>query len=496
MLKQVNHWLFILATVLVSRFIGMAFFPFADTTESRYAEISRLMAETGDWITPWFEPGTPFWGKPPLSFWAQAASIKLFGLSEFALRLPSWLVTVLMVWLVWLLARKLYTPQVAKWSSLTFASMAITYVSAGAVMTDAFLALGTTLTLVSFCLVMAGHSASWRWLFFLGIAIGLLAKGPLALVLVGIPITLWLFLSWRDTGKLRQFPWFRGTLIVLLLAGPWYLLAELKTPGFLDYFIIGEHIRRFIEPGWTGDLYGTAHDQPKGMIWLYWMLASLPWGIAALADFALTLIRKQSARVFKQFLSKRSTQFLLLCALSPMLFFSLAGNILWTYILPSLPFTAILIGRWVSILESPWFIHMRYALVAFVPILLNSLIIQVCLGWQPFKSEKDLVNYYQATKGNADSPLIYLDSLPFSAMYYSRGVAQSLSENNLNELIKANKYKTLYIAVPHGSSYENLPHISIANQPLVENKRFQLFLINGLLDTQQQAFSLQGRPQK
>lgn len=73
-----------------------------------------------------------------------------------------------------------------------------------------------------------------------------------------------------------------GALLTAFLAGPWYLLAELKTPGFLDYFIVGEHIRRFLDPGWTGDLYGSAHDQPKGMIWLFWLWASFPWGIVAL----------------------------------------------------------------------------------------------------------------------------------------------------------------------------------------------------------------------
>ena len=67
----------------------MAVMPLADTSEPRYAEIARLMAVTGDWVTPWFEPGVPFWGKPPLAFWAPALSIKLLGLSEFSLRLPA-----------------------------------------------------------------------------------------------------------------------------------------------------------------------------------------------------------------------------------------------------------------------------------------------------------------------------------------------------------------------------------------------------------------------
>src|SRR5690606_838554 len=72
-------------------------------------------------------------------------------------------------------------------------------------------------------------------------------------------------------------------LLTAALGLPWYVLAEIKTPGFLDYFIVGEHWRRFLDSGWTGDLYGTAHKQPYGMIWAYWLMASFPWGLLLLA---------------------------------------------------------------------------------------------------------------------------------------------------------------------------------------------------------------------
>jgi hypothetical protein len=55
---------------------------------------------------------------------------------------------------------------------------------------------------------------------------------------------------------------------------PWYLLAEWKTPGFLDYFIVGEHFKRFLVSNWQGDRYGNA----RGTICLFLLLASLPWG--------------------------------------------------------------------------------------------------------------------------------------------------------------------------------------------------------------------------
>lgn len=67
----------------------MIWLPLSDTTEPRYVEIARIMAESGDWITPWLSEGTPLWGKPPLSIWCQAISFGVLGVSEFAARLPS-----------------------------------------------------------------------------------------------------------------------------------------------------------------------------------------------------------------------------------------------------------------------------------------------------------------------------------------------------------------------------------------------------------------------
>ena len=70
-----RRFVFLLLLLLAVSLVAMALLPFADTSEPRYAEIARVMAVSGDWITPWFQPGVPFWGKPPLSFWAQALSI-------------------------------------------------------------------------------------------------------------------------------------------------------------------------------------------------------------------------------------------------------------------------------------------------------------------------------------------------------------------------------------------------------------------------------------
>jgi 4-amino-4-deoxy-L-arabinose transferase-like glycosyltransferase len=485
MSKRFSLWLLVLAAVLISRFIGMAFFPFADTTEPRYAEIARWMAETGDWITPWFEPGVPFWGKPPLSFWAQAVAIKVLGISEFSLRLPSWLATIATVWLVWRLARQIWDVRAAKWSSLVFATMALTYISAGAVMTDSFLALGTTLALVSFWLVMSGERGLWQWFFFLGVVIGLLSKGPLAVVLIGIPIVSWLLLSRQEVGSLRKLPWWRGAVLTILLVGPWYVLAELKTPGFLDYFIVGEHIRRFLDPGWAGDLYGSAHDQPKGMIWVFWLWASFPWGVVALAGLVAGWFQGRGSDVIRNAVSVSGPCFLLMSALAPMLFFTVAGNTLWTYVLPSLPFTALLIGCWVAELESGWLFRGRVVMVGLVPLLLTVFVGVAATGWETLKTEKKLVLYYQQTRKADDSPLLYLGDIPFSARFYSQGAAREVTEEGVIDMQQQGDYRHLYLAVPRDWSARQVAELTGSATRVLENRRYQLLAIEVLQGDQQ-----------
>src|SRR5690606_19861485 len=118
---------------------------------------------SGDWITPWFEPGLPFWGKPPLAFWLQALSIDLFGTSEFAIRLPAWLAGVAIAYLTFLLARLYWNRRIAMTAVLVYVSSALTFMMAGAVLTDPFLALGTTLSMTALAYVAREPSRLWSY---------------------------------------------------------------------------------------------------------------------------------------------------------------------------------------------------------------------------------------------------------------------------------------------------------------------------------------------
>ncbi|MBT8080203.1 MAG: phospholipid carrier-dependent glycosyltransferase, partial [Gammaproteobacteria bacterium] len=184
-------WLAVLVTAAALRLLTLSLYPLHDTTEARYAEIARLMVASGDWVTPQITVGVPFWAKPPLSMWFTAASFELFGLSEFAARFPGWVLILLAAALVVRLGKVASTTDAAVASAAVFLTTVLGFMSAGMVMTDAALTLSTTLSLASFWMAADFPASRSRYLFFVGLGLGLLAKGPLALVLVGLPVVTW-----------------------------------------------------------------------------------------------------------------------------------------------------------------------------------------------------------------------------------------------------------------------------------------------------------------
>jgi 4-amino-4-deoxy-L-arabinose transferase-like glycosyltransferase len=97
--------LLILVSCLFIRICSLGLYPLMDTTEARYGEMARIMAESNDWITPMFDYGVPFWGKPPMFTWLSGLGFEVFGVNEFAARLPHLLVGCLTLWVVWIFAR-------------------------------------------------------------------------------------------------------------------------------------------------------------------------------------------------------------------------------------------------------------------------------------------------------------------------------------------------------------------------------------------------------
>ena len=286
-----------LATIVLIRLISLSFPDLVDSTEGRYASIAKLMLDRNDWITPWINfqgVEQPYNGKPPLHFWLMQLSYLAFGFGAFSARLPGVLSAIGTCLVVGLGARRCFGATAGYLAALVFASSTITFFLSGAAVLDMTLTFGTSLATIGF--LLADRSRLWGYLCFAGAGLGVLVKGPLAIVLPGLVVVPWLLIRRYNSGvwpsQFKRLPWISGTGLFLAIAGPWYALAEIKTPGFLEYFFINENFGRYLKKDY-GDVYGVGHRQPFGAAWLMmfpalvpWSFVLLWWGLVAIAPVA------------------------------------------------------------------------------------------------------------------------------------------------------------------------------------------------------------------
>jgi len=429
--KRMLPWAaWLLAAVVFARLASLAFYPLTDATEARYANIARVMLETGDWITPQTTPGAVFWGKPPLFAWASAASMGLVSVGELGARLPSLVfatMTLLIVygWAFGVAARagRERPGESGVAAALVSATCFGFFVVSGAVMTDPSLVFATTWALASFWMATIAADSRWRWRFgfFAALGVGMLAKGPVSVVLVAVPIAFWclLYRRWAD---LRSLPWLRGTALAAVIALPWYIVAEMKTPGFLKYFVLGENLQRFLVPGWQGDLYGFAHTAPRGFVWLYFATATLPWSLIAVpaAWTALVRGRKKTPR-------EPAIWFLWLAMLSPLVFFSFSAHVIWTYALPSIPPLAVLMSiRLTEPRARSTAIRHAFVGASVMSILFAGSLVALSVRLIDRHSTREIYREWEAARATVPGPLIFegRQVIP-SLLFYSDGAARA-----------------------------------------------------------------------
>ena len=435
----VRRWiLFFLAVVLVVRLVTLGAYPFFATTEPRYAEIARKMLESGNWVTPWFDHGVPFWGKPPLSFWGSAATMAIFGVNEFAARLAPFLATLVILALFWAWPRSdRFGRTLPVAAALVMLSSLVGFVASGAVMTDMFMATGTTLSMVSFWIAVNDSTGQsrWRWGFFIGLSVGLLAKGPVATVITGVALAGWALPhpAQRLRAAWESLPWVGGLALTTALTLPWYLLAEQRTPGFLQYFIVGEHLQRFLVSGWTGDLYGAGHAEPRGLVWWFGFGGFLPWTPLAILAWLMLVSRGDAGKAkLTSAWIPGEWQYLLAWTLAPIIFFTMARNILEAYVLPGLPaFSLMASVLMLTAFQHRFFGKAIWALGALMPLWAAVML----LGFSEVPEQRSQKALLQSWKPN--SAIYYLGVRPLSGSFYTQGKAQLVANPNDFEAVLA-----------------------------------------------------------
>lgn len=308
--------------------------------EGRYAEIPREMLERGEWIVPYLQ-AEPYLDKPPLLYWLVMLSYHVFGVSDGAARLVPALAVHACILATYLIGRRSLGERAAFWGAVLLTLTPGLLAIGRLLVLDGLLTLWVSMSIL--CAFEAVRTPVLRWRWWLAAAItcglGVLTKGPVALVLLVPP----LWLHRRFTGSTAPLPW-RSRLaflaVVAAVALPWYVAFCIKMPEFARYFLWEHNVIRFLAP--------FDHLQP---VWFY--LPILAAGLMPVTPLLLPFARFLGA-ADPQIAARRcpALGFVLLAGLWCVLFFSLSGCKLPTYILPAFPLLALALGTFLA--RTPW----------------------------------------------------------------------------------------------------------------------------------------------
>ncbi|MGB8114307.1 MAG: glycosyltransferase family 39 protein [Candidatus Sulfotelmatobacter sp.] len=271
----------VLAIVFVTVYVGSMFTPaLLDDADSTHAEAAREMLVSGDYVTLHIN-GVRYLEKPPLPYWLVAFSYKLFGVNEFATRVPMVLSVLLLGVLAFCWGRRAFGERTGIYAALFVYTCAGIYLFTRVLIPDVLLSLLIAAAVYFFLTALEPNAGVWRWYAaYAAIALGVLTKGLIALVFPCGAAFFFLLITgeWR---RWREFHLLSGLALFLAIAAPWHILAGLRNPGtpdhhgFLWFYFVNEHFLRFLGKRYPQDynklpatLYWTLH-----LVWLF------PWSL-------------------------------------------------------------------------------------------------------------------------------------------------------------------------------------------------------------------------
>jgi 4-amino-4-deoxy-L-arabinose transferase-like glycosyltransferase len=303
-----------------------------DYDEGYYAQAAKSMAESGDWVTPTVN-GVRFLEKPPFLYWLTAASFKIFGVNEIALRLPTALAILALVWIIVLTVKRAAGEHTAVIAGLSGGFSVGTYLFTRETLHDVWLVVFVSLAMYAFIewYVDPLHSRRFAMLYYAALAGAVLCK---SLVGIAFPILIVgiFFVILRKPPEWRKLHLIPGSLLFLALTVPWHWLAAVRNPGFLRFFFVGEQLWRFLGKREPPVLWSL----PVVEFWLLTLLWFFPWTVFLPAAFSG--IRKTGDP------NRRALVILALAWAGVIIgFFSISGR-LEHYAFPALPAFSILIA--------------------------------------------------------------------------------------------------------------------------------------------------------
>ena len=334
-----------------------------DDVDSVQATIAANMLHSGDWVTARLD-GVPYLEKSPLIYWTMASSYAIFGVRDWAARLPLALLVVVLCWVTARFSAWAFGNAAGLYSGLSIATCIGLFLFTRILIPDAQLTLVIALAMWAFLRVLDDdepHPRLWAAVFPICLGVGLLLKGlisvvfPIGAIIVYLAITRQLFsiTLWK-----RLHP-FTGALIILAIAAPWHVLATLRNPpyfvfsmhsgpgdykGFLWFYFMNEHVLRFLNMRYPRD-YDTV---PRLLFWSLHLVWLFPWSfyfpaIARLGFRSVAPLSAPSGVERKEARASRA-RLLALCWIGFVMVFFTFSTTQEYYSLPIYPALALLIG--------------------------------------------------------------------------------------------------------------------------------------------------------
>jgi len=362
--------------------------------EGRYGSVARDMLASGDWIVPRLD-GLPFFHKPPLMYWLDAAAMAVFGVNPFAARIAPAIGAWVMGAALFLAMRRWHGPRVAQTGLLVLASAPFFFLSGQYVNHDMLVAGLISVAVLAFAQAAEGEQGSRRaWqLGWIACALALLSKGLIGFVLPLMIVGPWVLAQrrWRAVGQaLHPWSWLPG----LIIAAPWFVAMQWRFPEFFDYFVIEQHFRRFTQTGFN-------NGQP---FWFYWVvlpLTTVPWFLAA-------------PRALRRAWLERDRWIGLYAwwALVVLLFFSMPNSKLVGYVLPAL-------APWCALIACRMDLSWRWQRAgAFVGAVISLAVIVVLVVRTPH-STRDAAQLLASRLQPGDS-VVYMEEMYYDFAFYAR----------------------------------------------------------------------------
>jgi 4-amino-4-deoxy-L-arabinose transferase-like glycosyltransferase len=377
--QRIREWLLLAGFCVFLFFYGLGQFGLVGADEPRYAQVAREMLSHRDWITPTLS-GMPWLEKPPLYYWQAMAAYGIFGVRDWVARVPSAIDASLIVLAVYLFLRKL-RPGLHLDGALVTASAAGIVGFAHSASTD--MPLAAMFSLAMLCWYAWWETSEQKLLygFYFFLALGVLAKGPIAAVLAGAVIVLFALAAGKSQIVLKSL-WLPGMFLFFIVSMPWFVAVQLRQPEFFRVFILEHNLARF-----GSDLYH--HAQP---IWFYIpvaILALVPW-VAFVGAAKLEVLQAWWAERKALFETGDALNLFLLVWLAvPIVFFSFSRSKLPGYILPAIPAGPLLVveyvRRHVDGDRPPTWVISAHAIVAAAPLVpalgIGYILVQHRLPW-------------------------------------------------------------------------------------------------------------------